>query len=316
MSPVAERALHDLLQFDVDRQDQVVARERGLARQGADCVAAGGDLHLLDARRPVQLALVALLHPDLADVLGAVVDARIAPRLGEPLDAFDVARGDATDVSDHVRRDIAERIVAEQPGAQFDAWEAEAVRGKARDILVRQAGADRYRVEALGVLEQLLETTAVARLDVHHLRQFVDRLLEVLDLGWRDLQRVRGVIAGDDRAVAILDQSAIRRDRQDGNAVRFRLFPIRLVPDNLQPRQARHQNCERAQHERAGHEHARAEVTDFAFRVSHRAHARPERQFVVGLATATKPAPSHAGRALVAALRVMRAAGAARGEPA
>ncbi len=289
---------------------------RRLARQGADRAPARRDLDLLDARRAVQLALVALLDADLADVFRPVVDRRIAARFGEPLDALEVARRNAPDVADHVRRDLAERIVAEQPGAQLDAREPEAVGGEARDILVGQARADRNRVEALGLLEQLLEPTAVARLDVHHLRQFVDRLLEVLDLGRGDLQRVRGVVAGDDRAVAVLDQPAVRRDRQDGDPVRLGLFAVGLVLDDLQPREARHQDRECRQHEGARHEHARAKVPHLAFGIAHRRDARPERQFVVRPATAAEPAPSHAGPASRADVRATRAAGAATEEPA
>ena len=177
-SPVAKGLLDHALQFDVDRQGQVVAGQRRRALQRAHRTAAGRDFDFLVAGRAVQVALVALLDAKLADVIGAGVGGRVT----QLLDPLEVALRNAADVPEHVRAHLPQRIIAEQPGAQFDAGEAVALRGEARHFLVRQARADRHRVEALGVLHQLLETPPVTRLDLDHLRQLVDRLLDVLHL--------------------------------------------------------------------------------------------------------------------------------------
>ena len=174
---VAERELRDLLQLDVERQPQVVARHRRRARQRAHRAPARVHLDLLDAGRAVQLALVGKLDADLADVVGALVVGGLLP----PGDALEVAVGDAPDVADHVRRDLAVRILAEQARLDVDAGEAIAVDGEARDLLVGQPRAQRQALEVLRLVEELAEALAVARLDVDDRRQLVDRRVEAPD---------------------------------------------------------------------------------------------------------------------------------------
>ena len=155
-APVAEQLLDQRLQPDVDRQHDRVARRRRVALQAPHRAAAGAHLDLLEAGRAVQLALVALLDAELADVLGAAVVGEVV--VG-PVVVHLLLLGlvDAADVADQVAADLAERIVAEQPRLDLDAGEAEALRGEARDLLVGEPGADRQRLEALALVEQALE---------------------------------------------------------------------------------------------------------------------------------------------------------------
>ena len=120
---------------------------------------AGIDLDLLDAGGAVQEALVVLLEPGLADVVGAAVVGGEA--LG--LELLDLALVDAADVADHVREQLALRVLAEQPRVDLHAGEAVAVRGEARDLLVGEARADRQAADALALLQQPLEAPPVAR---------------------------------------------------------------------------------------------------------------------------------------------------------
>ena len=90
---VTEGALDNLLQFDVDRQHQVVAGIRWLARQCTDRTAARSDLDFLAARRPMQIALVALLDAHLADVIRAGIYVRIASLLGRLLRRMEASAG-------------------------------------------------------------------------------------------------------------------------------------------------------------------------------------------------------------------------------
>ncbi len=126
---------------------------------------------------------------------------------------------DAADVADHVRRRLAERIGAEQPRPDVDAGKAEFRHREARQFLVADAGLDRDRLVAARVGEQPPEAPLVARRDVDDPRQFLDRPVDVLHPVRRDLERVGGQVVGQQRAVAVVDQAALRGDRQQRDAV-------------------------------------------------------------------------------------------------
>ena len=173
-APVAVQLLHQRLQLDVDRQLQRVARRGRLAGELAHGAAAGGGLDLLEAGGAVQLRLVALLQAQLADVLGAAVVGLVLVRpVVDDLLLFFLV--DAADVAHEVARELAVRIVAEQPRLDLHAREAEALRDEARHLLVGELGADRHRLEALALGGQAREALAVARRHLDHLGDLVDR---------------------------------------------------------------------------------------------------------------------------------------------
>ena len=284
-APVAEELLGQPLQVDVERQDQVVARRCLRGRQRADRPPARAHFHLFVAGQAVQLGFVALLDADLADVFRAAVvirilarvirHARLAVGIAHVVDAVQVALGDTADVADHVRRRFAQRVLAEQPRMHVHARKAEALRRKARDFLVRQLTADRQALEAARIFHQALEATAVARLDIDHLGKLVDRVIErVLQLGRRDLQRVRRIVARQHHAVAVHDDAAVGLDGRDRNAVVFRLGRVLLVLDLLQPEEARQQQPEADEHEQGGRRQPQAEARQLLFDVADFGHAR------------------------------------------
>jgi hypothetical protein len=88
-----------------------------------------------------------------------------------------------------MRRDRAERVLAEQARLDLDAGETVAVGGEAGDLLVAQAGADRQAFERLALLEQLAEAALVLGLYLDEFAERLVRLVEVLDLRRGDLQR-------------------------------------------------------------------------------------------------------------------------------
>ena len=166
---------------------------------------------------PCSSLLVALLQPGLADVVGAAV-VGVDAQLLEPLL---VALVDAADVADHVRGELAVRVLAEQARLDVDAGEAVAVGGEPRHLLVGEARADR---QALGVARldaaACLKRRAVARLDVDHLAELVDGASPGrCTLRGEDLQRVGRVVARQHDAVAVEDQPAVGHDRHDRDAV-------------------------------------------------------------------------------------------------
>ncbi len=261
---LAERLLGDFLQLDVERQPEVVAGAGRRARQRAHGAPAGVDFDLLEAGLAVQVALVGRLQPQLADVVGALVVGGAVPLL----DAAEILVVDAADVPQHVRCDRAERILAEQPRLDLDAREPVAVHGKARDLLVGQARAQRQALEVLGFLEQLAEALAVARLHVDDLGQRVDRRVEILDARRLDLERVRRVALRQHDAVAVGDDAPIRHDRHDRDAIGLGEGLEVAVLHDLQVEEAREQRGERRQHEHSGNTQAAPEEEQLALGIA------------------------------------------------
>jgi hypothetical protein len=172
-------------------------------------------------------------------------------------------------VADHVREKLALRIRAEKAGAHVDAGEAIAVRREARDLLVRKAGPDRQALEALAVLEQLLEAAAIARSDLDERRELVDRAVEILDLARRDLERVSRVVGREHGAVAIDDDAAVRYDRQDRDAVRFGEGVVVIVHHHLEIEKAREEHPEHHEDESRRDPQAHTEMVELAVRIAH-----------------------------------------------
>ena len=83
---------------------------RRRARQHAHRVAVGIDLHLLEARGAVQVALVVLFEAALADMVRAFVVGKLAGLVQR----LQIAIVDAADITDQVCAELALRIVAEQ----------------------------------------------------------------------------------------------------------------------------------------------------------------------------------------------------------
>ena len=83
--------------------------------------------------------------PTLPTWCGALVRGRFAALF----QALHVIRRDAADIANHVRRDLAERIVPKQTSPQFNIREAIPLCSKAGDLFVGQAGAYRYGIEVL-----------------------------------------------------------------------------------------------------------------------------------------------------------------------
>ena len=232
---LAERVLGHLLQADVERQREVVARLRGAARERADAAPGGVDLDLLEAGGAVQLVLVARLDAGAADEVGAAV-VGVGSFL---LEARLVVLVDAAHVADGVRGDVAVRVLAEQARLDLHALVAEAVHREARHLLVGEPGADRHAFGIARLDHHLLEAGAVARRDLDQLGQLVDGALDAPHPAREDLERVARVVARDDDAVAVDDQAAVGRDRHDRDAVVLGLRGVDVVLDHLQEDEAR-----------------------------------------------------------------------------
>jgi hypothetical protein len=270
----------------------------------------GVDLDLLDAGRPVQLALVRELDADLADVVGALVIRGLVPFL----DARDVAIVDAPDVADHMGRHFTVGILAKKPRLESRRLETGSVHREARDFVVAQPGAQRKAFEILRFVEELLEAPAIARLDVDDLGERVDRLLQVLHPRRLDLERISRVALRKHDAVAVAYDAAVRNDRNDRDPVRLGERSVVFVLDHLQVEESPHEPEQREHDESARKrepppEEIEPRAPGFATRES---RASPRRDAGAG-ANRRRGAPSSAQRSRKGAIttRSSMAAGAA-----
>ncbi len=264
---VAEGLLGDVLQFGVQRQVKVLAGHRWGAHQGAQYPALGIGFHLAETDFAVQHILVGSFDADLANVRGAAVVGSI--------DALQVAFVDPSDITERVGRQRAVRVVARQAGDDVDAGELVPVDGKARHFLVAEVKAQRYRLEGRRACAQVVETLAIDVADIDQLCQPVQRALHVAYLLGGDLEPVGGQVVGQDETVAVEDQSAVGRQRQDLDAVVVGQSDEVFVRHHLQVNQPSHQGSDqqRGEHQcldRTLHEQAAFEqVILYGDRVCH-----------------------------------------------
>src|SRR4029450_3255892 len=132
----------------------------------------GIDLALLAARRAVQFSFIRELDADLADVVRAFVVGALSPLL----DPHEIAVVDAPDVPDDVRGELRVRVLAEEPRLDLHAGKPIPVHGESPPFIVGKTRADRQAFEALRLIHELLETLAIARLDLDYFRQRLGRL--------------------------------------------------------------------------------------------------------------------------------------------
>src|SRR6202163_4724851 len=95
----------------------------------------------------VPFCFVTFFEAFLADIVSAVIVCGIF-RVVDPVGLRLI---DTSDVANYMRRDLAKGILTEQTGLDIDAWKTIALRGKACDLLVSQAYADRQAFKTLGL---------------------------------------------------------------------------------------------------------------------------------------------------------------------
>ena len=113
----------------------------------------------------MQLSLKTLLHTQLADVVGATVVGLLI--IWPVFHRFFFSLIDAPDVADDVAGQLTIGVGAKQARLDLHAGKAITLGGELGHLFVRQAGADRQRVEISGLLHQFPETPPVACRDVN-----------------------------------------------------------------------------------------------------------------------------------------------------
>ncbi len=257
---VAKGLFGHFLQLDVERQSQVVALYRCCPRQTANGPSARIDFDLFIAGLTMQLIFVLLFQSGLANVVGAF----IVCRLFVFLDDLQVALVDSIDIADGVRGDRTQRILAEQTRLDLDTGKEITVGCKASDFLLTQARANRQAFEILALLEQPAKTLAILGQNLDHLAQTFDRRFEVRDLRGRNLQRESRVIMGQDRTIAIDDDTPVGNDRHQGNPIVLGAGGVVGVLQHLQMDEAHDQDNESREHRNPGQGDPEAEARQFA----------------------------------------------------
>ena len=286
-----EGGLGGALHLQVDRQQQILAGSRRLGAQVGDERALAlhraslrVDQHLAKAVGAMQLRLVGALDTELADEGGAGV--------GGAVDVPQILLADGAHVAERVHRQLAIRVPAGLAGLDIQARKLEPSHGKARDVLVRHAQADRHAVEAAARVDGALELIDVLGTDEIELHQAREGLLQVRHFLGHQFQLVGGLVARDHLAVAVEDQPARRRDRLVAHPVTLGEVRVVFVAEHLQHEQPHDQADDRHRHDRGARQGALIEEALFPPVIldTHRRHGgTPQRPSAKDSATHARP---------------------------
>ncbi len=270
-APLAIEVFDELLQADIDSEHQILS---GRGRHGLDLAHRpphGIDLDFLIAGDAVQLRLVSLLHAQLADMVGAEVVAGVVT----VVDALLLGLVDAADIAQQMATQRAQRIVAKQPCPHIHARKTKALRHEASHLIIAELVENRQRLKAPRLPQQIVEAPLVERRDGHDGLERIDGVLQcALDLRRRDFQRVSRVVVGQDDAVAVENQPALRRNRHQRNAVVLRLGRKLPMPHHLQPHPATDQQRKAQHHHGRGQNQTAAKAEQLAFDVAQLGHRK------------------------------------------
>ena len=158
--------------------------------------------------------------------------------------------------------------MTEQAGLYIDPRKAETLGDKARHFIIREPGTDRHTFKVFGIFQQLTETLAMLGLNIDQLSQVIDQRVHVLlDLGGCDFQRIGRVIARQDYAIAVHDQTTVGHDRHHIDTIFICQQHIIIMFDDLQPDKARNQQRKTEKNKDADKNQAHTEEVNLTFRV-------------------------------------------------
>ena len=231
LDALAERALSRLLQADVERQPDVVARHRGPARlEAPERLAERVDAELVHPGRPAQPAVVGRLDPGLADLLAAADVAVL--RL---LELLQLLGRDLADVAEQLRRQCLVLVVAQIGARHLDAREVGPVLEQRRDLILVHGRLDEDRGQriALVLLERLRQPR---QRHAEDLREPLEhRVAPLLGQVGRPDPHSRARDVRDDRAArAVEDGAALRLDPDRPQLVVLGRVHVPVAREHLQ----------------------------------------------------------------------------------
>src|SRR5215475_1070916 len=222
--------------------------------------------HLARAIDPVQLPLEGALDAELADERGTGIRRAI--------DALEILLADRAHIAERVHREIAVGVPACLAGLDIHAAELETMHGEARDLLIREAQPDRYRIEGAARVDGASDLIDVLGTNQLELREARERLIDVGHLFRHELELVRRLAARDQLTVTIEDQPTRRRDRLGAHAVALGEIGVIVVARDLQQEEARDERQGGKAHDRRADERTLIEEPLLAPMVldAHRGH--------------------------------------------
>ena len=218
----------------------------------------------------MQLLLVAFFGAQLANDLGAAIVGRVVG----VINIFFFPLIDTTDIANDVAGRLLHRIGSEQTRLDIHARKAIALRRKLGDFLIRQTRTNGDGLKAFGVIHQPLELAPVTRSDLHDFGQTINRLVQILNLGARNLERVSGVITRKHNAITVQNLPPVRHNRHHGRAIALGPLGQLLMPFHLQHQQARHQHAKRQQHHPAHDNSAQPKALQLSLGIANLHHRR------------------------------------------
>ncbi|MND94763.1 hypothetical protein D3C80_869940 [compost metagenome] len=253
------------LQADVDVEVDVLAGLRRLELEGAHHPAAVVDLDLLVARHAVQLILVELLHPLLADVLGG----GIVGELVLLVEALHVTGVDLGHIAQRMGQGIAKRIVALEIGLYAGARIVVLVDREEGDLILGQLLEQGHRLEAALALHLGQEPLLGPLRQGQQGDQLVGRLLQILGLFRHYLQAVDGAVLRQQHAVGVIDEAPWRCHRHDPDPVVVGTGLIGFVRLYLQIVEITQQHQHEDDHADVGYQGAPEEQTSLGTVIAH-----------------------------------------------
>ncbi len=259
---LAQRAFALLLQRQVERQSQRVARARlDLRQAGRLHLVFGVDLHLLRPGLAAQVAVVLILEALLADDRSRL-DATEVGVLG--VARFLLFLGDLADVAEHLRGHVVVGVVAHRDFFLLDAWELILTLGQHRQRAATGVGLDRHGGVGQFADPLLLDFTDRARAHFKLLAQApVERPATRPFRGQfpgDELHRVGDLARHQHVAFAVDDLPAGCGDRQFAQRVLGGLLDVLFAGQDLQVPEAEEDDSEHHERNAAQHRHAQAEL--------------------------------------------------------
>ena len=264
LDPFAERPLGRLLQADVERQPDVVARlRRPAGLEAPEWLPERIDAQLIHPRGAAQPAVVGRLDAGLADLLAAADVAVL--RL---LDLLQLLGRDLADVAEQLRPERLVLVVAEVRARDLDAREVRPVLEQRRHLVLVHRGLDEDRRQriALVLFERLRQPRQRHAQDLREpLEHRVAPLLR--QVGRPDAHRRPGDVRDDRPARAVDDRAALRLDANRPQLVVLGRVHVAVAREHLQRPEAEEEDREDDQRQPGEHADAQRQLRREAVRL-------------------------------------------------